>query len=118
LLLLLSVFFVRGAQISKQDSINIVNGNKKIVVDRWIAPDKGLHLLGSMMTTIAVTKTLQQHADFRKASGMKWAVGFSFSLGIGKELWDSTKPRNFFSWKDLCADLVGITLGRLILELE
>jgi uncharacterized protein YfiM (DUF2279 family) len=107
-----------GQVSAKNDSLNIARKPAKPIVDKWIAPDKGLHLLGSMMTTIAGTKTLQHHFAIDAHKGRLWAAGFTFSLGVGKELWDSTKPHNKFSWKDLCADVAGMLLGGLILDFE
>lgn len=88
------------------------------ISDRWIAPDKGLHLLGSMMLTIAGSKTLRQNFGLKSHSSTKWAMGFTFCLGFGKEVRDSTRPHNIFSWKDLTADVLGILIGRTILELK
>lgn len=118
LFLFLGIATTHAQSAAKADSIQTVKIKSAPVIDRWIAPDKGLHLLGSMMVTIAGTKTLQQNLNFSKHNGMKWAVGFTFSLGVSKELWDSTRPHNIFSWKDLCADVLGIAVGGLILDLE
>ncbi len=104
--------------IAQNDSLHVHPRVKAPVKDRWIAPDKGLHLLGSMMVTIAGTKTLQQNYGFKYRDGMKWAMGFTFCLGLGKEVRDSRQPHNIFSWKDLTADIVGILIGRGILELK
>lgn len=107
-----------GQVSAKNDSLIISRKPAETIVDKWIAPDKGLHLLGSMMTTIAGAKTLQQNFAIDSRKGRLWAAGFTFSLGVSKELWDSTKPHNKFSWKDLCADVAGMLLGGLILDLE
>ncbi len=119
LLLLLGIQGVHAQKRVADDSLQTApRWQAPVVIDRWIAPDKGLHLLGSMMVTIAATKTMQQEFGVNYRSGMKWAMGFTFSLGVGKELWDSTKPHNIFSWKDLSADVLGIFLGRCILEFK
>ena len=86
--------------------------------DPWLAPDKGLHFLGSMMVTIAVAKTSQQYLDYPISKSRNFAFAFSFSLGLSKECYDATKPRNFFSWKDLMADGLGTLVGGLILALQ
>lgn len=117
--LFLGIQGVRAQNFVPPDSTHRAGAlQKRPVIDRWIAPDKGLHLLGSMMLTVAGTKTLQQNFGFKYHTGMRWAMGFTFSLGVSKELWDSTKPHNIFSWKDLSADVVGILLGRCILEIR
>jgi putative lipoprotein len=118
LLLFLGFVPCFGQVSAKNDSLIISRKPAETIVDKWIAPDKGLHFLGSMMTTIAGAKTLQQNFAFDSRKGRLWAAGFTFSLGVSKELWDSTKPHNKFSWKDLCADVAGMLLGGLILDLE
>ncbi|MHB2149119.1 YfiM family protein [Calditrichota bacterium LG25] len=115
LILFLWPLKVHGAQPVSADSVKL---QKPAIKDYWIAPDKGLHFLGSMMATIASAKTLEQQFDFNKERSRAWAIGFSISLGVAKELRDSRQPNNFFSWKDLTADCLGTALGRLILELK
>jgi uncharacterized protein YfiM (DUF2279 family) len=41
----------------------------------------------------------------------------SFSLGLGKEIYDHRKPSNRFSYKDLTADIVGIVIGVIIVSI-
>ncbi len=124
-IILISVLFLffgiaptHAQSAAKTDSAKTVKIQPKPFIDHWVGPDKGLHLLGSMMVTIVTVKTLQQNMNVKKRNGKKWAVGFTLSLGVGKELWDSTKPNDIFSWKDLCADVAGIFLGGIILDLE
>lgn len=114
-----SIFTVaqaHGAHLSTPDSLKLKKKTNRH--DVWFAPDKGLHFLGSMMLTIASAKTLEQHFNFKRKKSLKFAVGFTVSLGIAKELNDARQKNNFFSWKDLTADCFGMILGRLILELK
>lgn len=111
-LFVLSPFNVHGAQPAPQDSVKIK------FRDPWLAPDKGLHFLGSMMVTVASAKTLEQQFDWSKPKSRKLAVSFSISLGLGKELRDASRKNNFFSWKDFVADCLGTALGRLLLEIH
>lgn len=85
--------------------------------DSWFGTDKGLHLLGSMMLTVAVTKTLQQK-NFTLKKARMFSGGFTVSIGIGKETYDSTQKGNHFSLKDLLADGVGILIANLILSIR
>ncbi len=112
-LIFLWPLMVQGAQSVEPDSVKMVKA--PIRIDQWWAPDKGLHLIGSMMVTVGTAKTLEQQFALSRSQSRKWAMGFSFSLGLGKELRDSRQKHNFFSWKDLMADALGIVLGRLIL---
>jgi uncharacterized protein YfiM (DUF2279 family) len=86
--------------------------------DRWFGRDKGLHFVGSMISTVAVGKTSQTFFDQSKEQSLKIGVGFTFALGLGKEVWDSTKKNNKFSYKDLTADILGILMGSVLLNLE
>ena len=43
-------------------------------------------------------------------------ASFSFSIGLGKELYDKKSGRGTASWKDVVADVVGIAVGLLILS--
>lgn len=103
---------------ASKDSLTVNPLLNEEIVDRWIAPDKGLHLLGSMMLTVAGSKTLQQNFGVKSQASKTWAMSFTFCLGVGKEVRDSTRPHNIFSWKDLTADIIGILIGRGILELK
>lgn len=38
----------------------------------------------------------------------------TMSLGIAKEIYDRFVKKNYFSWKDLIADITGLTLAVLI----
>ncbi len=115
----LGVFFFAGTAKTATPAGDSLKVQKRVVLrDRWIAPDKGLHLLGSMMATVAFAKTQQQQFNVPFTAAKNRALVFSISLGLGKEFWDSTKKNNFFSWKDLTADCLGIVLGRALLEIK
>lgn len=86
--------------------------------DSWFAPDKGRHLIGSMLMTVFLSRVCESQWDM--SSGDARAIGFSvtFSLGIGKELIDGKNPPNFFSFRDLTANIAGILVGFLILGIK
>ncbi len=113
-----------NAGIMAQDSLHaapeLTENNKNQVSnhDPWLAPDKGLHLIGSMIVTIGVAKSMQTFNDNSKPEALKMGVGCSISLGLWKEWRDSRKPNKFFSWKDLIADAAGIIVGGMIINLE
>jgi putative lipoprotein len=86
-------------------------------IDSWFSRDKGLHLAGSLMTTVAISKSLQHFGNTSSARASYWGVGLSFSLGLGKEIYDHRKPSNRFSYKDLTADIVGIVIGVIIVSI-
>ncbi len=101
--------------INSSDTLQIV---QKTAHDSWVSRDKGLHLVGSMISTIAVSKISQTFYAKSHSESIKIGIGFTFGLGLGKELWDSTKKNNKFSYKDLTADIIGIIIGSAILNFE
>jgi uncharacterized protein YfiM (DUF2279 family) len=81
--------------------------------DLWFGKDKADHLVVSAFAVglgyYAARKELHLSDPGSKNSG---AV-FSFSLGLLKELRDRRRRGNFFSCKDLTADVIGIGVGYL-----
>ncbi len=88
-----------------------------IRVDSWFGDDKIRHLAGSMILTTFSAQVARQRFNVSQKNAVLIGAGFSFSLGLAKETLDQTKPDNIFSWKDLIADIAGITLGVLLLNL-
>jgi|GEM_PF-402997 len=86
-------------------------------IDSWFSRDKGLHLAGSLMTTVAISKSLQRFGNKSSTKASYWGVGLTFSLGLGKEIYDHRKPSNRFSYKDLTADIVGIVIGVILVSI-
>jgi uncharacterized protein YfiM (DUF2279 family) len=86
--------------------------------DPWVAPDKGLHLVGSMIMMIGSSQYLMQHHNKRTRDALYIGGGFTFSLGLLKEIRDNCQDSNRFSYKDLIADAIGITIGGILSSLE
>jgi uncharacterized protein YfiM (DUF2279 family) len=84
----------------------------------WWAPDKGRHLVGSMISTVFLAKLNQQMFSLDKDASRAWAVSITFTLGVGKEVIDAQSPSNRFSWPDLVANIAGIALGIVLLEVN
>ena len=84
----------------------------------WFSYDKGYHFLGSFMITVAGGKSFQKFAGAEDRSSKIWAASLSFSVGLGKEIYDSIQPKNHFSYKDLAADVAGIIAGLVVLNNE
>ncbi len=85
------------------------------IVDNWFGVDKGRHLVASFILTGFSQLSLHRYFKQGKQQAQYGSIGFSISVGLGKELWDSTKKGNHFSCKDLTANLVGSLLAILIL---
>ncbi len=79
--------------------------------DPWLGVDKGLHFVGSLMATVAVSKSVQRFAGQPESRSVVYGFGVSMSLGLLKEIWDGKRPGHFFSLRDLTADLAGSALG-------
>lgn len=90
--------------------------NENKYQDKWLGADKGLHVLGSAICTIGVTKCLQRFADTGKRSSLLFGCGITFSLGVTKEFRDVTVAKNHFSYKDLIADIIGVMIGGVIVS--
>ena len=99
----------------RSDTLQI---SQKSAGDSWVGRDKGLHLIGSMISTIALSKTSQTFFDKSRSQSLKLGISITFELGLRKELWDSTKKNNKFSYKDLTANIIGILIGSALLNLE
>ena len=88
------------------------------VTDGWFSEDKGRHLVGSLIGTVFITN-INRHAFGLNDPESKFsAAGFVISLGFAKEFLDNSKKGNFFSWKDIFADLTGILIGIIILGVK
>lgn len=104
-----------GCLANSQDSVHTVAQRK---IDPWFSPDKGQHLLGSMILTVGTGRACQRFAHTNGSQARVIGVTFTMSLGAGKEIWDYFHPGHDASWKDLAADAVGAVLGLVILNIK
>jgi len=81
----------------------------------WFSADKGYHIVGSMICTTFIGELSKKRFDSTPQKAQIIGAGTTFSLGLAKEIYDSGKPNNIFSWKDLSANCVGILIGMLLL---
>ncbi len=86
------------------------------IQDRWFAPDKAHHFITSAYLAALGNYVAKEEFSFSSHSSKRVAVGFSFSLGLFKEIYDGTIRKRYFSYKDLVADCAGITIGLIILN--
>jgi uncharacterized protein YfiM (DUF2279 family) len=99
---------------SSQDSTGISEKDKTEWVDKWWGADKAKHFLVSAFLVGASYKIYHDGLQNNKEHSLYLSTGFALSLGLGKEIYDETRPRKKFSYKDLVYDLLGIGLGLLI----
>jgi uncharacterized protein YfiM (DUF2279 family) len=81
----------------------------------WFSADKGYHIVGSMICTTFLGELSRRRFDITQQKAQVFGAGTTFSIGLAKEIYDSAKPNNIFSWKDLSANCVGIILGVFLL---
>ena len=110
-ILLISIPAHAGNFSIQPDSVQAIS---TITGDSWLGVDKAVHLTGSMILTAGVSKGLQKLADISKDKSIVIGFGFTFALGAGKEIWDSGKCGNFFSYKDLTANIIGACIGAVL----
>ena len=113
LIILILLFSYSLADATQQDSLKIEK-SKTEKVDKWWGKDKAKHFLVSAFLTGACYKIYHNQWHNKKEHSLYFSTGFTLSLGLGKEIYDNTRPRNKFSYKDLIYDLLGIGVGLFI----
>ncbi|EQB63664.1 MAG: hypothetical protein RBG1_1C00001G1243 [candidate division Zixibacteria bacterium RBG-1] len=88
-----------------------VLAQEKAVKDKWFSFDKFQHFFLSTHLTVFSYEIYHRSYHNTKESSRYFSSGLVLTLGIGKETWDSKKPKGKFSYKDLIADGLGIILG-------
>jgi uncharacterized protein YfiM (DUF2279 family) len=96
------------------DSAKAVEKDKTEWVDKWWGKDKVKHFVLSAFLAGVSYKIYHNKLHNRKEHSLYFSSGFTFSLGLGKEIYDETRPQKKFSYKDLVYDLLGIGVGLLI----
>ena len=102
---------------NNSDSLEI-KISEKILKDSWFGIDKGQHFTGSLIGTILLSEVNNRYLNVDKSHSKNIGVGIVFSIGVTKELFDSKKENNIFSWKDLVANVAGIITGLAIMEIK
>jgi uncharacterized protein YfiM (DUF2279 family) len=82
-----------------------------VIRDIYIAKDKADHLLSSIFLTGFGYYAARKELHKSEPASLNMAIGFSFSMGIAKEVYDSHWKRGQASYKDLLADLLGTAVG-------
>jgi len=100
------------------DTTNGIKSSLHLTTDKWFSVDKGQHFLGSMIIMIGLTLSMEQRAETARSCSHYYGAGFTISLGLAKEFRDHTRPNNFFSYKDLLADILGICAGGILVSLK
>ena len=106
-----------GRLLQKSDQIPSSNSDSTNN-EGWFSSDKGFHFLGSFMTTVAGAKSFERFSNWESKPSIIVAASVSFSIGLGKEIYDSSRPDNKFSYKDILANVAGILVGIGVLQIE
>lgn len=112
-ILVLSLFFFAVSARSNGQTIE-----KGSCSDQWFGKDKLAHFAVSVASVGFTNHWLEFEASKPPNQARNAAIGFTFSLGLFKEMIDATKPDNHFSYKDLAADVLGVFCGSFLFTLK
>ncbi|MFH1213000.1 MAG: DUF2279 domain-containing protein [Candidatus Neomarinimicrobiota bacterium] len=84
--------------------------------DKWFAMDKLKHFSTSLYMTTTMFYTQRRIIEMRQKNAALNSIGITISLGILKEVRDGSRKNNYFSWRDLTADVLGAGVAMLILN--
>lgn len=90
----------------KEDSLN-----KKIYKDTWFGEDKFFHFSVSSLLVGSSYHLLKCRLEKDKKTSACFSLTGTFLIGISKEIYDKKIKKEFFSYKDLIYDLLGIFCG-------
>jgi len=117
LLVFINTLSAKGHKVFSVDSLYLSTHKSHLTFkDDWIAKDKGMHVVGSFIAAGITMSSLKRFADFSKTRSVNYAVSFSFSIGLFKEIYDGQQNNNQFSYKDLSADLLGNIIAFLVFK--
>ncbi len=85
--------------------------------DRWLARDKARHVVFSGLWTLSTQYVLVNKADRSADTALPVSIASGTAIGLAKELYDTSRPNQTASGKDLVADAVGIGLAAGIIVL-
>jgi uncharacterized protein YfiM (DUF2279 family) len=96
-----------------QDSLKL---DLKLSHDKWLGKDKFDHFTASAFLVGLGYFAAHKELDRSIPASQNAAVGFSFTIGIGKELYDKYSKKGTPSYKDLLADALGCAAAFLIIN--
>ena len=104
----------------KTSSLNSVNANIKQSLrkerDSMLGKDKIAHAMASAYLAAVGYYLAREEASWSHERSLGFAVGFSLSFGVSKEIYDKYDINGTSSWRDMVANVCGIALGLLIIS--
>ena len=85
-------------------------------VDKWFAIDKLQHFSYSCLISLGCQYVLVNKQNNTEDESLPISSALSFSAGLLKELNDNRGKNGFFSWKDMVANIAGITVAAVIIS--
>ncbi len=79
--------------------------------DPWLSRDKGAHFAASAFLASVGYYLARREQNWRDRPSQVFSVSLALAFGVGKELWDRFSRRGQASFRDLVADIVGVTLA-------
>ena len=102
---------------STASSSRLINmKNKAERVDKWFAIDKLQHFSYSCLVSLGCQYILVNKNSNTEEESLPISTALSFSAGLLKELDDNRRKNGFFSWKDMVANVAGITVVAFIIS--
>lgn len=98
-------------RITENDSLS-----KPVIRDSWFSRDKGLHFSGSLILAAGMSNVHHRFGESSKREAIRTGAAITLLVGIGKELFDSTRVNNHFSYKDLSYDIFGILIAGVLIQ--
>ena len=83
----------------------------------WIRKDGLLHIGVSAVLVILFSLMLLSLGYTDPGTLYGVSAVLTFLAGLGKEVYDSIKKKEFIEWHDLICDLIGIVIGEIIIIL-
>ena len=84
--------------------------------DPWLGRDKGQHFAAAFLISAGGGSMLRQNGMDASDAGFA-GFGVALSMGLGKEWYDRSVRRSFWSWRDLVWDVAGAAAGAwLVME--
>lgn len=85
--------------------------------DPWFGFDKLKHLSSSFILTTTGYYVQTRMIALPEQKSLSSAGMLTISLGLGKEFFDWRKPGGMFSYRDLVANLTGVGLAVLFIQM-